>query len=73
MPTTTASAGRTERPLPKSLPASGEGLSPSPSGGYAPSVLVTPETAAIEDGGGYGDPLPDGRPDFVREDDRRKS
>lgn len=78
MPTTTPSAGRTNLPAPQGrarltpLPVNGEERGVG-SGAYAPSVLVTPDAAAIDDGGGYGDPLPEGRPDFVREDDRRKS
>lgn len=41
------------------------------SGLFAPALIVTRETDGIEDGGGYGDPVVDRRPEFVKEDDQK--
>ncbi|MBI5961186.1 MAG: hypothetical protein HY866_20785 [Chloroflexi bacterium] len=41
------------------------------SGVFAPALIVPRDTDGIDDGGGYGDPVVDRRPEFVREDDRK--
>jgi hypothetical protein len=41
------------------------------SGVFAPALIVLRDPQQIEDGGGYGDPAADRRPEFVREDDRK--